>query len=298
MCTAKRWLPMMLGALTVMVLQSSPAFAQQVDFSGEWTGRTAEDQPHRGGGADVGDYTGLPINDAARLKADSWEASLLSLPEKQCLPHPGAYVMRGPMAMRIWKTVEPVTQQIIAFQQRGSWMEPERTIWMDGRPHPSEHAPKSWQGFSTGQWQGNVLTVTTTHLKQGFIQRNGVAVSDKAVMTDQYVRHGDLLTVVTIVEDPVYLTEPFIRSTSWMLNPEQQGQRYPCGPNEIVVEVPRPKGEIPHHLPGTNKDLRVFATRYGLPYEAARGGAETLYPEYMEKMKTMRSATATTPPSR
>ena len=290
MRTTTRWLSVMLGATAAVLLESAAAFAQ-VDFSGEWIGRTHEDQPHRGGGADIGDYTGLPINDAARLKADSWHASLLTLPEKQCLPHPAAYVMRGPMAMRIWKVIAPVTQQLIAFQQRGSWMEPERTIWLDGRSHPSEHAARTWQGFSTGEWHGNVLTVTTTHLKQGFIQRNGVAVSDKAVVTDQYVRHGDLLTVITIVQDPVYLTEPFIRSTSWILTPEQQGQRYPCGPNEIVVEVPREKGLIPHHLPGTNNDLQVFAARYGLPYEAARGGPETLYPEYMEKMKTMRPAT-------
>src|SRR3990172_9648098 len=261
MRTTTRWLSVMLGATAAVLLESAAAFAQ-VDFSGEWIGRTHEDQPHRGGGADIGDYTGLPINDAARLKADSWHASLLTLPEKQCLPHPAAHVMRGPMAMRIWKVIDPVTQQLIAFQQRGSWMEPERTIWLDGRSHPSEHAARTWQGFSTGEWHGNVLTVTTTHLKQGFIQRNRVAVSDKAVVTDQYVRHGDLLTVITIVQDPVYLTEPFIRSTSWILTPEQQGQRYPCGPNEIVVEVPREKGLIPHHLPGTNNDLQVFAARY------------------------------------
>src|SRR6185503_13305907 len=126
-----------------------------------------------------------------------------------------------------------------------------------------------------------------THLKQGFIQRNGVTVSDKAIMTDQYARHGDLLTVITIVEDPVYLTEPFIRSTTWRINTEQQGQRYPCGPNEIVVEVVRAKGVVPHHLPGANNDLQTFAAQYGLPYEAARGGSETLYPEYVDKIKAM-----------
>lgn len=279
------------GAAVALVLTSSAAFAQ-VDFTGEWAGRTHEDQPHRGGGADVGDYTGLPINDAARLKADSWDASILSLPEKQCLPHPAAYVDRGPMDMRVVKIVDPVTQQLIAFHRRGSWMEPERTIWLDGRPHPSPNSPHTWQGFSTGAWQGNKLTVTTTHIKQGFIQRNGIATSDKAVITDQWIRHGDLLTIVTIVDDPVYLTEPFIRSSHWVLNPEQQGRRYPCGPNEIVVEIPRPKGVVPHHLPGTNADLSEFAQRFALPLEAVRGGSETLYPEYAEKMKSMRPPAA------
>lgn len=279
------------AVVAALLLFSSTAFAQ-VDLSGEWTGRTNEDQPHRGGGADVGDYTGLPINDAARLKADSWEASILSLPEKQCLPHPAGYVMRGPMDMRIWKVTDPVTQQLIAFRHRGSWMEPERTLWLDGRPHPSPNSPHTWQGFSTARWDGNKLTVTTTHLKQGFIQRNGVAVSDKATMTEQWIRRDDLLTIVTIIEDTIYLTEPFIRSSHWVLNAEQQGRRYPCGPNEIVVEIPRPKGVVPHHLPGTNKDLSEFARRFGLPLEAVRGGSETLYPEYQEKMKSMRPPAA------
>jgi hypothetical protein len=41
----------------------------------------------------------------------------------------------------------------------------ERTIWLDGRPHPSENDRYTWQGFSTGVWSGNMLTITTTHLK-------------------------------------------------------------------------------------------------------------------------------------
>ena len=96
------------------VLSPHPSFAQ-VDIAGEWAATLHEDQPHRGGGAELGDYTGLPINDAARLKADSWDASLLTLPEKQCLPHPAAYADRGPMNMRVWNVVDPATQRVIAI---------------------------------------------------------------------------------------------------------------------------------------------------------------------------------------
>ena len=39
-----------------------------------------------------------------------------------------------------------------------------------------------------------------------------------------------------------------------------------------------------HHLPGTNPNLREFSEWYGLPFEATRGGAETLYPEYHKKL--------------
>ena len=166
-------------------------------------------------------------------------------------------------------------------------MEPERTIWLDGRPHPPAHAPHTWQGFSTGQWEGNRLTVTTTHLKLGFIQRNGVAHSDRATMREHFFRHGNYLSVATIVNDPVYLSEPFIRTSSWTYNLQQNHAPYPCGPNEIVVEIPRLRGELPHHLPGTNRMLAEFAGRHGLPFEATRGGAETTYPEYLDRLKVL-----------
>ena len=35
------------------------------------------------------------------------------------------------------------------------------------------------------------------------------------------MRHGDFLTVMTIVNDPVYLTEPFIRTTDYELDLHQ-----------------------------------------------------------------------------
>ena len=57
---------------------------------------------------------------------------------------------------------------------------------MDGRPHPPEYADHTWQGFSTGIWEGNMLTITTTHLKTNYIRRNGVPRSDKATLTEHW----------------------------------------------------------------------------------------------------------------
>ena len=42
---------------------------------------------------------------------------------------------------------------------------------------------------------------------------------------------------------------------------------------------------MPTILPGKNPFLNEFADRYGVPFEATRGGAETMYPEYRKKMK-------------
>ena len=116
---------------------------------------------------------------------------------------------------------------------------------------------------------------------------NGVPSSDRSVMSEHFMRRGDYLTAVTILYDPVYLTEPYVRSLTWVLDSKLKFERYPCGPNEIVIEIPRPKGFVPHHLPGTNKWLHDYAKEYHIPFEATKGGAETLYPEYMEKLKVM-----------
>jgi hypothetical protein len=114
------------------------------------------------------------------------------------------------------------SQRLIAYHTHISWQAPERTIWMDDRPHPPEYAAHTWQGFSTGKWEGDTLTVTTTHLKTGWIRRNGIPRSDRAVLTEHWIRHGDYLTLASIITDPAYLTEPFIRTTNWVLDPRQQ----------------------------------------------------------------------------
>jgi hypothetical protein len=183
--------------------------------------------------------------------------------------------------LRITKEIDRDTQQLIAYHTHISWEAPERTIWMDGRPHPPEYAAHTWQGFSTGKWEGNMLTIYTTHLKIGWIRRNGIPRSDKATVVEHWIRHDNYLTWVVIITDPVYLTEPFIRTTDFVSAPDQQIAPYPC---EIVIEIQRPRGAIPHHLPGTNPFLTEFAIRHGLPEIGARGGAETTYPEFRLKL--------------
>src|ERR1039457_463447 len=94
------------AALLLTGVASVSAFAQGVDLAGEWAPVFHADQPERGPGPDIGDYLGIPLTDAARLRADTWDASLLTLPEHQCKPHPSDYGMRGPANTRWWKDVD------------------------------------------------------------------------------------------------------------------------------------------------------------------------------------------------
>jgi hypothetical protein len=269
------------GLLAVCLFNGALAMAQ-VNLIGYWDPVFHEDFLERVPGPAMGDYLGLPINAAARLRAESWDASLLSLPEHQCKPHPSTYGFRGVGTLRIWDERDPRTQQLIKLHTHIQWQEQHREIWLDGRPHPPEFAPHTWQGFSTGRFEGDVLVVRTTHLKAGWMRRNGLPFSDRATMIDRFHRHGDVLTHVMMVEDPVYLAEPLVKSNGFQLSPNGTIAPYPCEP---VVEVVRPQGYVPNFLPGQNPFLDEFAKLYGLPVEAARGGAETALPEYLERLR-------------
>ena len=160
---------------------------------------------------------------------------------------------------------------------------------MNDEPHPPAYAAHTWQGFSKGHWEGNVLVVETDMLKAGWIRRNGLALSDRAHMTERFIRHGNLMTHVYIIEDPVYLTEPLIKTNGFQLTTDLTMAPYPC---QSVIEVPREEGSVPAYLPGQNPYLDEFAKRHGLPLEAVRGGADTAMPEYAKKLKTAQPARA------
>jgi cyclase len=265
-------------AACLVMLGVRPASAQ-IDLTGMWAPIFHEDQVERIPGPDVGDYAGLPINDAARMRGDTWDAGILTLPEHQCKPHPSTYGFRGVGNLRITADIDNTTQATIKLNTHIQWQEQEREIWMDGRAHPPEYAAHTWQGYSTGRWEGNVLVVRTTHLKAGWIRRNGMYITDHATMTERFMRHGSVLTHVYMIEDPSYLTEPLIKTNGFQVTPNPAMAPYPC---QAVVEVPREKGEVPHYLPGENPFIEEYAKRHKLPVQEVRGGAETALPESIE----------------
>jgi cyclase len=279
-------------SIFILILIALPAFAQRggagafvpapgIDLSGNWS-----PAPHDelvGDPANV-EYYGVPINEGARAWGLAWSPSRVTVPEHQCQVHLAGYIYGGPLNLRIWEERDPQSQKVIAIKQYISTYEQWRTIWMDGRPHPSPNAPHTWMGFSTGKWEGDVLTVYTTHMKTGELRRNGLMESDEATLVEHFFRYGNILTHVSIVTDPLTLTEPFVRSQAFNLTvPEGQTWLYPC---EYVEEIAdRPRGDVPNYLPGKNPFLHEHADKLHIPLEAALGGAETMYPEFRQKMK-------------
>jgi hypothetical protein len=268
----------LLGLLAAL---AGPA-AAQTELSGSWAARNHEDALERGGGPYAVDYTGLPITAEARTRALAYSGDILSLIEHQCGGWPPFYLAMGPFGMKIWSETDPVSGAVVAWHI-GAWEDrAETTIWMDGRPHPSATAPHPRGGFTTGEWHGTTLVAYTTHIKAGSIRRNGAPSSDDATMTTHFLRHGDLLTVLEIIEDPIYLTEPEVLSKTFELDATAQS---PVGPPCVAGYEGVPEGKVPHYLPGTNPSIDELTRFYGIPRAATLGGAATMYPEFRKTIK-------------
>ncbi len=282
--------------LLLTVMLSAPAFSQQgaaierglqagtgagveqvltqsTDFAGEWVVRNWQSRIERSTGPSLGDYLGMPLNAAGRMRAETFDAGEWSVLDLQCRPHPVPYQWRAQGA-----------SELVAYHV-GYVRSLDRAIYLDGRPHPPDYAPHTWEGFSTAQFQGNDLVITTTHLKESYFRRNGPTFSDQVKVTEWLTRHGDYLTITTYIDDPIYLEEPFVQSVTYQWEPHTELEYFPC---TIVNENISDK--VPHFLPGKNPWLKEFSEQEGLPYEATRGGAETMYPEYRSKMKNMKVA--------
>jgi hypothetical protein len=118
-------------------------------------------------------------------------------------------------------------------------------------------------------------------------------MSDQAVMTEHFIRHGNnYLTHVMMVDDPVYLTEPLVESQNFVLVSNVTPATYQawtvCLPQEEIAG--RAKGFVPHNLPGRNPYLKEYSTKLHIPFEATRAGAEAMYPEYLPRLKQLLQA--------
>ena len=253
---------------------------QFMDLSGNWFVAYHEDWIEVGTGPDIADFTGLPITDAARERSLAWNPSLINQPERQCAQLPLDYTVFW-TNFRIWNDIDPYTQELIAVKSHRQWGEEKQTVWMDGRPHPPPYAQHTYQGFMTGEWDQQKLKITTTHLKESYSRRNGVPRSDRASIIVYYIRHGDHLTIARIVDDPDYLIEPLIHTTNYTQDMNRDIPAWKC---EIVTELAgREPGYVPHYYPWKNEYAHEFAEKYHLTTEAAHGGAESMYPSYLER---------------
>lgn len=235
------------------MLAASGVARAQTDFSGEWTRIREEDSVLN---PDIGDWFGIPMNDAARRRAETWDPSSWTLLEWQCRPHGGAYFKREPSALQITKEMDPVTGAAVIMQVPGRL----RIAWADdstlrvetdsgqqtrlfhfGRPQPPSGEP-TWQGHSVAEWlpargqarevnveprpaRTGTLKVVTRGMRQGYLRNNGVPYSGDAVVTEYFTPFTDTrgnryFNVQVVVEDPQYLTDVYGRSMQFRSEPD------------------------------------------------------------------------------
>ena len=285
---------LLVGVVGIVGLVGVPMLAQnpppapagvRMDISGAWMVTTQEDQPNYAPGPELGDYAGLPINAAARQKAEAWDATILSQPERQTQAHPIIYIGNNRGPQRILPILDPVTQVQVAYAMAGSFGRAERLIWIDGRNHPSDYSEHTWDGYSTGEWdQNGAFVITTTHMKWGITRRNGAPTSPYAKMVEHFIRHGLFMTVNIWIDDPIFLEEPFMRNYTETWNPG--GALAAGNVFQSVDELgDKPQGWVPFFALGTKQT--EFAEMHGIPFEATQGGAQTTYPEYQVRIQQL-----------
>ena len=230
-----------------------------------------EDFFERGPGSDLADFTGLPLNDEARMKGLKYDPTSFAMRERQCLSFSPWAILYQPLDTRMWSESDD-QGRIVAWKLAGNVLKDVVTIWMDGRPHPSDHAFHPYSGFTTGTWDGDTLTARTTHIKTTELR--------------------NLLTITTIEEDPVYLTEPHVVSRVFEFEPRGNFQMWNVCMAQTEIPRLEDSGIVPHHLPGTNPQEFFYSKTYNIPQDAAMGHAETLYPEYRKKLRATYKAPA------
>jgi len=211
----------------------TPKAGAPIDITGYWVALVTEDWRYRMMTPAKGDYPNVPLNPAGRRLADAWDPAKDEAAGEQCKGYGAGNVMRNPERIHItWENDTTLKVETDNGNQT-------RLFYFGDAPQGGE---PTYQGISMAQWEfaggraprgggpprGGDLKIVTTHLKAGYIQRNGVPYSAGAVITEHYdlLKEPDgesYLLVTTLIEDPQYLNRPFQRSTHFKKQADASG---------------------------------------------------------------------------
>ena len=108
-----------------------------------------------------------------------------------------------------------------------------RQIFTDGRPLPSDPNP-SWNGYSTGKWDGDTLVVQSNGFRDGmWLDATGNPMTDAAKLTERFRRpdFGHLDVEIT-VDDPKAYTKPWTVTLHQAIKVDTDLLDYFCSENE------------------------------------------------------------------
>jgi len=200
------------------------------DLTGYWVSLVTEDWRFRMVTPAKGDYASVPLNGPGRAMANQWDPDKDIAAGEQCKSYGAPGLMRVPGRLHItWVDDKTLKVEMDSGEQI--------RIFHFDTPAPADEKP-SLQGYSEAMWEGpppgrgaprgplraGSLKVVTTHLKPGYLRKNGVPYSANTVLTEYYSRTNETdgtsyLIITTVVEDPMYLAQNFITSTHFKMEP-------------------------------------------------------------------------------
>jgi hypothetical protein len=202
------------GAATKSARDAAP-----IDLTGYWVAYVTENWRYRMVTPAKGEYRRIPASPAALPLINAWDPAADERAGSQCKSYGAGNIMSVPGRLHItWQDADTLridtdagTQtRLFHFSQRAS-----------AATSPSSSGPRSWQGESTAAWEpadgGGSLRVVTSNLLPGYLRKNGVPYSDRTTVTEHFdvaslPGGSKVLLVTTIVEDPLYLTGPYVVS--------------------------------------------------------------------------------------
>ena len=174
---------------------------------------------------------GLPYQPwAAELVKKTRAANRPNDPMTHCLP-PG--IVRLQVFPLFRKMVQVPGLLVILNEQNASY----RQIFTDGRPLPVD-PNASWNGYSSGKWEGDTLVVQTTGFRDGlWLDTGGSPLTDAARVTERFrrVNYGTLEIGITI-DDPKAYTKPWTIKVTQIVAPDTELLDYICLENEKDVQ--------------------------------------------------------------
>ncbi len=242
----------------------TPRTTSPIDLVGTWVPLITEDWRFRMVTPPIGDVASIPVNDAGRKAAESWDPAKDVAAGEQCKAYGAAGIMRMPTRVRFsWQGDDTLKMETDSGQQV--------RLFNFNAAAPAA-AESSWQGSSVARWEGMLesqgqlpgggggggggggrggggeqlsggLKVVTTKMRPGYLRRNGVPYSAEAQMTEFFdvLREpsGDTWMIVTaVIDDPTYLAQPLMLSTHF--RKEADGSKWNPRPCEVTAPVVGP----------------------------------------------------------
>jgi len=212
---------------------ANPRAIAPSDFSGYWVSVVTEDWRWRMVTPAKGDYDSVPLNGAGRSAADTWDPARDEAAGEACRSYAAPAIMRVPGRIHItWENDTTLRVETEAGTQTRLFPFAGSTA---GQSATQPTRQPSWQGQSVASWElsgrgggmfggppprpSGALKVVTTHIRPGYLRKNGVPFSAGTVLTEYYnvlgpEDNGDIwLVVTTIVQDPQYLNGRFFTSS-------------------------------------------------------------------------------------